>query len=279
MERPENDNWLDKALSETIGSEKPGTDFEQWKKNHPKAVEMLTSRAGRDLPASKSPLSIRNIFMRNPIAKLAAAAVIIFVVFIGADQFWSNGSSIAWAEVAERFGSVPFFNLTIYIGNDTSAETKRIDIWKSEKSKIRVHEGDTVIFADFSDGKSEVAAFDRLSKKSVESHGLAGIFLDVFCKDGQFSLNILTQSFPGGVRDMTPVQTADTAASKETVVFEAKHESTPERLLIWALRESKLPVRLCFSDPRSNERGDFLFDYSENKDDTFFDPNAFKNQK
>ncbi|MGD2094662.1 MAG: hypothetical protein PVH77_06620 [Phycisphaerales bacterium] len=279
MERPENDKWLDKVLSETIGSEKPRTDFEQWKKNHPQAVEMLTSRAGRDLSASKSPINIRKIIMRNPIAKLAAAAVIIFVVFIGADQFWTNGSSIAWAEVAERFGSVPFFNLTIYIGNDASAETKRIDIWKSEKSKIRVHEGDTVIFADFSDGKSEVVTFDKSSKEPIESHGLAGIFLNVFCKDGQFSLNTLTQSFPGGVRDMTPVKTADTAASKETVVFEAKHESTPERLLIWALRESKLPVRICFSDSRNRERGDFIFDYSEKKDDTFFDPKTFKNQK
>jgi hypothetical protein len=279
MKRPENNNWLDEVLSETIGSEKPRTDFEQWKENHPQAVEMLTSRAGRVTSIYKSPLSIRNLIMRNSTIKLAAAAVIIFVVFIGADQFWNNGSSIAWAEVAERFGSVPFFNLTIYIGNDTSAETKRIDIWKSEKSKIRVHEGDTVIFADFSDGKSEVAVFDRFSKEPIENHGLAGRFLNVFWTEGQFSLNTLTQSFPGGVRDITPVQTADTAASKETVVFEAKHERTPERLLIWALRESKLPVRLCFSDPRGSDRGDFLFDYSEKKDDTFFDPDAFRNQK
>ena len=64
MERPENDNWLDEALSETIGSEKPRTDFEQWKKNHPQAVEMLTLRAGRVTSIYKSPLNIRNLIMR-----------------------------------------------------------------------------------------------------------------------------------------------------------------------------------------------------------------------
>jgi hypothetical protein len=77
--------------------------------------------------------------------------------------------------------------------------------------------------------------------------------------------------------DMTVgvMETADTPASKETVVFEATATSTPERMSIWALRASRLPVRLRFVDPRSDECADFLFDYSQKKPDTFFDPNAF----
>jgi CheY-like chemotaxis protein len=47
MNHPENDKWLDEALSETIGSEKSRTDFEEWKQRHPEAVEMLTSRTSR----------------------------------------------------------------------------------------------------------------------------------------------------------------------------------------------------------------------------------------
>jgi len=47
MKRPENDKWLDEALSEVIGSKKSRTDFEQWKQKHPEAVEMLTSRTSR----------------------------------------------------------------------------------------------------------------------------------------------------------------------------------------------------------------------------------------
>jgi hypothetical protein len=41
------------------------------------------------------------------------------------------------------------------------------------------------------------------------------------------------------------------------------------------MRGSKLPVRIRFVDPRNDECADFLFDYSERKDASFFDPNAF----
>ena len=104
------------------------------------------------------------------------------------------------------------------------------------------------------------------------------VFLTFLCREGEFSLDTLTSSLPAGVRGITPVKAADTAASRETVLFEAKHESTPERLTIWALRRSKLPIRVNFSDPRKNEYGDFFFDYSERKDPSFFDPAAFAKQ-
>jgi len=77
MERPENDKWLDEALSKTIGSEKPGTDFEEWKQKHPEAVEMLTSRAKSKTSTIKRPYSIRNIIMKNPIIKFAAVIALI----------------------------------------------------------------------------------------------------------------------------------------------------------------------------------------------------------
>ena len=77
MKRPENDKWLDDALSETIGSEKPWTDFKEWKQNHPEAVEMLTSRVNRQISASKHPLSIRRIIMKNQITKYAAVIALI----------------------------------------------------------------------------------------------------------------------------------------------------------------------------------------------------------
>jgi len=47
MKRPENNKWLDDALSKVIGSEKSEPNFEKWKQEHPQAVEMLTSRTSR----------------------------------------------------------------------------------------------------------------------------------------------------------------------------------------------------------------------------------------
>ncbi|HUS72793.1 MAG TPA: hypothetical protein VMY06_06965 [Sedimentisphaerales bacterium] len=77
MERFEDQNWLDEALTEAIGSEGKKPDFEKWKAEHPEAVEMLTSRADGRPSAPTRPLNIGRIIMKSPITKLAAAAVII----------------------------------------------------------------------------------------------------------------------------------------------------------------------------------------------------------
>jgi hypothetical protein len=278
MKRPENDKWLDEVLSETIGSKKPRTDFEEWKQNHPEAVEMLTSRAKSEIPTIQHPQKIRNIIMKSPITKLAAAAVIVIAVFICIEMFDTNGSSVVWADVAERFESVPFFNLTLYLGHETSTQAKKVEIWKSDDFRIRAHEENKVIFADFSNGKKNIIAYDRTSKQLVHGMGFVAMILENLCADGRFSLKTIINSIPSE-DDIIKVETPDTAASKETVVFKIKHKTTPEWISIWALRTSKLPVRICFHDPRNNELGDFLFNYSEKKDNNFFDPETFKNQK
>ncbi len=108
MKRPENDKWLDEALSETIGSEKPGTDFEEWKQNHPQAVEMLTSRAKLKTSTIKSP-HIRIKIIKSPITKLAAAAVIVIAILAGINQLGNSATSVVWGEVVRNIESSPGF--------------------------------------------------------------------------------------------------------------------------------------------------------------------------
>ena len=83
MERFEDKNWLDEALTDAIGAEDTKPNFEKWKEQHPKAIEMLTSRVDRQPSAVKRPLNIRNIFMKSPITKLAVAAAIFIAFGIG----------------------------------------------------------------------------------------------------------------------------------------------------------------------------------------------------
>lgn len=277
MNSPEDNKWLDEALSETIGSKKPRTDFEQWKQQHPQAVQMLTSRAGKEASASTACFKIRRTIMTSTITKLAAAAVIVVAVLISIEQFDNNSPSVVWADVAERFESVPFFNITIYL-RDPSNETKKIEIWQSEDSRIRVHEGNKVFFKDLSKYENKFTIYDRSTKKLVNGDENLPSFIRQLCSnEGRFSLDTLTESFPSDVKGIIPLETADTAASNEIVLFRAKaKEIAPERLKIWALRDSKLPIRL-FVRP---DKGyfDLFFDYSEQKDAAFFDPVAFTNQ-
>ena len=217
--------------------------------------------------------NIRRFIMKSPITKLAAAVIIIAVI-IGVNPFGNSKTNVLWADVAKSFESVPFFRLTIYLGYDNSDEAKKIEIWKSEDSHVRAHEGNKVIFADFSKKEKNIIAFDRATKQPINNMGYVSMILKELCSEGRFSLNTIINIIPSE-DGITSVETADTAASKETVVFEIKHKETPEWISIWALRSSKLPVRMCFHDPRNNEHGDFFFDYSEQKNPTFFDPDAF----
>jgi len=96
MKSPENDKWLDEALSEVIGSKKTRTDFDHWKQRHPEAVEMLTSRADIEPSTSESSLNIRRIIMKSPITKIAAAAIIIVAVVLSIN-IWDNTTPVAYA--------------------------------------------------------------------------------------------------------------------------------------------------------------------------------------
>jgi len=110
MERPDNEKWLDEALSETIGSKKPQTDFEAWKRNHPDAVQMLTSRANRHTSVvTVRSFSLRNTIMKSPLAKISIAAVVIVACVIGLSLWRTTGSGIALADVLAQIEKVKAF--------------------------------------------------------------------------------------------------------------------------------------------------------------------------
>lgn len=109
MERFEDKNWLDEALTEAIGTEESKANFEKWKQEHAEAVEMLTSRADGRPPVPTRPLSIGRIIMKSPITKLAAAAAIIVAAIIGINQFGGSATSVAWGEVAKNVEQIQTF--------------------------------------------------------------------------------------------------------------------------------------------------------------------------
>ena len=107
MKVPEKDNWLDDVLKKAVSSEKSQPDFGEWQKSYPKEVQMLTSRAKRNV-SSRSPHKIRNKIMKSKITKLAAAAVIIIAVLVGINHFGGSVdmATVAWGAMVEKIESV-----------------------------------------------------------------------------------------------------------------------------------------------------------------------------
>jgi len=117
MKRPENNDWLDKALTKAIGSEESKPNFEKWKQDHHEAVEMLTSRMDRVSSVTTSPHNIRDIIMKSRIVKLAAAAAIIIAVMMSI-HFWekSTPSAYAFEQTIEAMQNKRSFHIQTYWG-------------------------------------------------------------------------------------------------------------------------------------------------------------------
>ena len=78
MNKQRNEKRLDELISRTINTEKPQFDVEKWKRKYPDEYQTLISRASKK--ASTHRPNIWRITLRNPITKLAAAAVIIVAI-------------------------------------------------------------------------------------------------------------------------------------------------------------------------------------------------------
>jgi outer membrane lipoprotein-sorting protein len=191
MKTPENDKWLDDALIKAIGSEKVKPNFTQWKKDHPEAVKMLTSRTGPDeFISSKSVPNIWRTIMNSKITKLAAAVVIVIAVTIGIIVGGSSGSGVAFAEVLEYIQASGYtFDLTVVTGIPDSQTSTPIAIRAAvlEPGKMRLDAslgvGEISSIVDIKKGES-LLLFHRnkagmLMKNPVpnQNTGAEGIFV------------------------------------------------------------------------------------------------------
>ncbi|MHC4299279.1 MAG: anti-sigma factor family protein [Planctomycetota bacterium] len=231
---------------------------------------------GSRRPRSEAP-TVYRLWSDSPIAKrvaeVAAAAVIIIGVFVGLYHF--GGSNVVWADVVEKFSSVAFFNASIYIREDVTSEPKQMELWMNRAGRARMRIGTQVVFG--SDGKI-TDAFDIKTRRRVEADEHAVFFLNKISEADELSLDsIISTMFGGEMEDVTPLINPDAVISQDLVVFDVELPGdSPEWVRIWALRESRLPVRIRVWDPRDGDSTDVVLDYSREQADEFFDPNEFE---
>ena len=234
------------------------------------ASEHLEKLREKNLAAGGA--GIRRIIVKSPIAKLAAAAAIIIAAAIGTLQFF--GSTVAWADVVEKFRSVPFFSASIYFKDDVTSEPQQMELWMNRAGKTRMRLGTQVVFGSHGE---IVESFDIKTRARVEPDERAVVFLRRIGEADEFSLDsIIRVMFGGTMQDVTPLVNPDAVISQDIVVFDVEIPGTPEWVRIWALRESRLPVGIRVWAPRDGDSTDAIFEYSREQADKFFDPNAFE---
>jgi outer membrane lipoprotein-sorting protein len=100
MDRQNEESWLDEAILRAVGSGRIRFDSEKWLREHPKEVQVLKSLAGRGSSAVYvDPGGTWRIILTSRITKLAAAAAVIVVAFLGLALFTNtpDGAGRAWA--------------------------------------------------------------------------------------------------------------------------------------------------------------------------------------
>ena len=285
MERLEDKNRLDEALTEAIGSEGKKPDFEKWKQQHPEAVEMLTSRApletspsgevedarssfltgraGRQESARSRPPNIGRIIMKSRITKIAAAAVIIIAISFGIKLIGGpDMANIAWGNVISRVAQADYVHC-YYFKSRSNDFIRHFEAWYAHgKLVLRGDKGDM----SYDDGQME-QGFDehgRRITKGPSRFAEGQTFFEVFTagllsdKNGQFS-----QQTPTNVGDDFLIYKFDPLR---------RDRDFGESIFITVGKNSLLPVQLKFY----HKDGDYdliMFDYeASEKPPEFFEP-------
>ena len=195
------------------------------------------------------------------------AAVVLFVMIL------LSKPTLTWAQVVDRFSSAQFFSAAIYIKDDATSQPEQIELWMGQDGSTRLRVKEQVVF-----GKSGqvIKGFDITKRKETEVHSKVIQLLEKLGSQHGFSLSTVINSFCGReLVDTTPLINNQAILSEDLVVFDVESDISPEWLRIWALRESKLPVRIRFWDPRDGDCVDAVFSYSKDQPEKFFDPEAF----
>ncbi len=265
---------------------KPKEDVERWLKDASIEISDAQDRCVRDRmheayarSGERSTVSRRPdywglIFDIRP-ARWAAAAIILLALGILVGQFGAmlTGSSVAWADVTQRFQSVPFFYASIYMRETALAQPLHFELWMGKGGYARMRMGPQVIF-----GRSGQVthAFDVWARDEVEADWTAANIIRILDMSDEFSLETVIQSLSEGkLLDVTPAMNADAAIGEDLVVFDAQSVVSPGWVRIYALRESRLPVGLRIWDPAEGFCVDVLITYAKEQSEEFFDAEAF----
>jgi hypothetical protein len=224
--------------------------------------------------AAVSRVGYWDLIFANRFARLGAAAIILLAVVSLAGEVGSLLSGgVAWADVTQRFQSVPFFYASIYVRQDALDEPRQFELWMGKGGDARMRVGSQVVFAK---NGCVTRAFDVRARREVKADRTAADIIEMLATSQEFSLETVIRSISWGkLVDVTPAVNPHAAMGRDLAVFDAHSAVSPGWVRIYALRESRLPVGLRIWDPTEGFGVDALITYAREQPAVFFDPEGF----
>ena len=217
------------------------------------------------------PLWRKFFFSSQPLFRplLLSGAGLAVVVVIG--FFVLGNKPPTWAEVAESFRRAGPRYATIYVKSYWSTPS-RFEAWSGHGGRFRILCGDTVAFGLKGKYLKTYNLKDRVESKPDPNMQMILRGLDAVDKtNAGFIEGFFQAHSDGDVVDTTALVHPDPIFSKDLVVFDAKSKGLLFSIRLWALRESRLPIRIFFRGEAGNYI-DVIIIYSKPQPERFYDP-------
>ena len=192
-----------------------------------------------------------------------------------------------WAQVAERFRNLRFFNATVFFTESTGQQPEKIDLWVAQDHRLRAHYRGLIFFG--ADGRiSKVLSADkgdevpldeikfrlRARENTSDSYPALALVRGIarLGEKPEFSLDQLLLFLSGKREELRLTPNTDTGTADDMQVFDFSGKKNPEWMRMWVLKKSELPIRLRVWDPSDGGQTDLLFDYATQMPEDAFDP-------
>ncbi len=268
-EWPDNDHAIEAWLKDAMDKEIPREVEERLRDRLDDFKVRLVERD------SRKPRAVR--FARVAY-RLSWAAVFMGVVFGGAWYLFVSSADPTWAQVMRRFATVSYLQATIYVREDALAMPVELELWSGYGGKLRLHVGNKVAFGDKGRFIEDVPVSpDRPAPPGMKmAEATVQHLVEKVGSADTFSFETLLRLLPDLGDLSAPLLIQDETVSNDLILFDLTSRTSPEWVRIWTLRESRLPVRVLYWDPRSGQTTDVLLSYGNQQSVEFFDPAAFK---
>ena len=199
----------------------------------------------------------------------AACFVIVITLFFG-------NESVTWADVEEQFRAIPACTVSVYVKQGWLDLPIHAQYWIGYGGRMRIHSGSKITFV-------KQKEFMRTFDIKTRTEGKPPWFIDSFLRalyrakdSGTPTLKSIIEAMTvENVIDATSLVISDAEVSRDLLVFDAESYDTLWFIRVWALRESKLPIRILKWHRRHDRYEEILFNYSKEQPEKFFDPDAF----
>jgi hypothetical protein len=143
------------------------------------------------------------------------------------------------------------------------------------RARVKVRE--QILFAK--NGKI-ISGFNYVKQEKIDIakyDSQAWSIINMLGQSDSFSLDTVVQTMSNGVlKEVTPSVNPDAVISEDIVVFDLTSKSFSEWLRIWALRESKLPIRILALNPENGQSQEVVLTYTKEQSESFFSPDEYQ---